>query len=157
MKSGYVPRPEIEGRNGEIYRRYMVYGDSQQAIANRFGISQQRVSDILAAATDEVKAQTQQELIRQSQARLAEITARYVELADKVPAPVTAGKDGIVLVDPETKEVVRDYALQLAALAGLRATDAELAKRMGLNAPDKAVVQTSVRYEIAGLSPEDLT
>lgn len=38
--------PRLEGRNGEIWRAYL-FGKTQEAIAEEFGLSQQRVSELI--------------------------------------------------------------------------------------------------------------
>ena len=38
--------PRLEGRNGEIWRSYL-FGKTQEAIAEEFGLSQQRVSELI--------------------------------------------------------------------------------------------------------------
>lgn len=149
--------PELEGRDGEIYSKHLVHRWSQNRIAAHFGLSQQRVSQILAAATEEMRGAAQAELIRESQATLAYVKAKYLELIEMTGAPVTSGKDGDIVIDPETQAVVRDYSLRAGALAGLRATDAELAKRLGLNAPEKAQVESTVKYVIEGVDTGNLT
>ncbi|QKV74551.1 hypothetical protein [Amycolatopsis sp. Hca4] len=59
------------------------------------------------------------------------------ELLDVDPAPVTAGKDGDVVRDPETEEIVRDYGLRLSTVDRLIKLDERLAKLTGADAPQK--------------------
>jgi hypothetical protein len=50
---------------------------------------------------------------------------------------VTAGKDGEVVRDPETEEIVRDYGLRLSTVDRLVKLDERLAKLTGADAPQK--------------------
>lgn len=59
------------------------------------------------------------------------------ELLDVDPAPVTAGKDGLPVRDPETGEFVRDYGLRLSAVDRLVKLDERLAKLTGADAASK--------------------
>lgn len=59
--------------------------------------------------------------------------ARRVVLAklELMPAPVTAGKDGDVVYDPETREPVRDHSAHLAAVDRLLRINERVAKLTG--------------------------
>lgn len=112
-----------------------------------------RADDTMTAARDE--------MIRRSAQVLDSVHRRLEELAEKVKdgAPVAAGKDGFPMVDPATGAVVRDYSGLRAVLADIRATDNDIAKRWGLNAPDRleATVKGTVRYEIVDVAGDELT
>lgn len=45
--------PRLDGRNGDIWRAY-VGGATQEAIASEYGVSQQRVSQVLAEVRDSI-------------------------------------------------------------------------------------------------------
>jgi hypothetical protein len=73
---------------------------------------------------------------------------------------VAVGKDGNTQIDEETGLPVRDYTGYLKALETVAKLDEQLARRFGINAPEKKEITLSgsVRYEIAGIDPEsDLT
>lgn len=76
--------------------------------------------------------------------RLNQARLKVGELLDVTPAPVTAGKDGFVVRDPESDEVVRDYALHLQAVDRLLKIDTQLAKLTGAEAPTESVVTANV-------------
>jgi hypothetical protein len=80
-----------------------------------------------------------------------------LELAEMRGAPVTAGKDGDVVLDPEDATVVRDYSLRLAALEQARKADVEIRKLHGLDAATKVDVTGAVRYEVAGVDISKLS
>ncbi len=143
-----------------MYRQWAVYRRTQASIAQEFGISQQRVSLVIAAVREIRAAEIadRQAMQLKSFETLDEISQRAMELAEKIKdgAPVAVGKDGNILYDKEGNEV-RDYSGYLAALKAVREFDAETAKRFGLSAPDKVETSGTVRYEIVGVPTEDLT
>lgn len=159
--------PSLEGRGGEVYRKWAIYRWTQEKIAQEYGISQQRVGQIIAAVRTQLPKTDRSELIEQSRAFLEDVQSRFLEIAELTPAPVVRGKDGDILydtvTDPETGEshqvVVRDYSARMKALAEARITDEQIAKRFGLSEPAKTSVdlQATVRYEIAGVDEGDLT
>jgi len=120
-------------------------------------ISMQRVSQILA----EVKAKMPPIDLSEMRARSIElhldVIKRAYEMAGMKGAPVTAGKDGEVVYDPEGGEVVRDYALRGSSLALVLKAEAELRKLLGLDAATKVETSGTVRYEVVGVDPADLT
>lgn len=129
-------------------------GVRQEDIAEQFGLSQPRVSEIICNARARVRPDDRQALIEREMAFLDELRREAMEIAGQKPAPVTAGKDGEVVTDPETGEVVRDHSGRLAAMARAQATSADLRKLLGLDAPARTEVSGGVRYEIVGVDPE---
>ncbi len=119
-------------------------GWTQPQIAARFGLDPSTVSDDFKAYRDALPQTPREEMIQRHHDTLASITKRLEEIAAMPAPPVTAGKDGLPVYDPETRQVVRDYAGQATALAQIRATLAQEAKLAGLNAADKVDVSGSV-------------
>jgi len=162
----------MDGRNGEVWRRHAVYRWTQERIAEHFGISQQRVSDIISEVRRELKPLVAEQMVQASNEFLNELQARALEIADMTPAPVTVGKDGNVLYDDVLDEdgnpvldedgepkraVVRDFSGRLAAIMTAKNIDAEIRKLHGLNAPEKREISGALRYEIVGVDDDDLT
>lgn len=87
----------------------------------------------------------------------AEMNRRALEMVDLIPAPLVAGKDGDLVVDPDTGEYVRDYSGRIKALDFALKVSAERRKLMGLDAAQKVETTGSVRFELVGVDPEDLT
>lgn len=146
------------GRDLDIYRRNTLYGWTQERIAAEYGLSRSAIANIIARVG---KAQAEHidraEMIAKSIELADEVRVRALTLADKEGAPVTAGKDGDVVRDPATGEVVRDYSLAVKSLDLALKADEQLARRMGLNAPTETNVTGTVRYQLEGVDPEDLT
>ncbi len=148
---------EIEGRAGRVWQLYAVQRWTQEAVARELGISQQRVSAILAGIREAMPAIDRTAMVRESVEQLDNISRRLFELAEKEGAPVTAGKDGDVVYDPETGAIVRDYGGRIAALREIRATNAELRRLLGLDAAQKVETTAHVKYEVVGVDPEALS
>jgi transcriptional regulator with XRE-family HTH domain len=147
----------LEGRNGAIARGYFVAGKTQSELAEEFGLDRTRVSQIIAEARAEIPEVDKVEYLQKSLETLQYVQQVAAELIEHEGAPVTAGKDGDVVYDPESGVVVRDYSGRvLAAQLLLKASEAQ-AKRLGLDAATKIESTATVRYEIAGLNDDDLS
>lgn len=156
-----MPREKTD-RNAEIIRLY-ARGRTQTMIADQFGISQQTVSEIVQRhRVKQGPIDKAEEITRQADL-LDQMIAEAVELAEMEGAPVTAGKDGLVVVDPERKGphgermFVRDYSGRIAAIHLIKALMERKSKLLGLDSATKTEVQGEVTYVIPGLDPKTLT
>jgi DNA-binding CsgD family transcriptional regulator len=147
---------DLDEREAEIYDLYLVKRWSQHRVAKHLGISQQRVSQHVADMRKKLPPVDIAAIRDASIAMYAEVARRAFELADKEGAPVTAGKDGDVVLDPESGEVVRDYGGRVAALALAIKADIEVRRLAGADAATKTESTATVRYELVGLDPEAL-
>lgn len=145
-----MARRRHEGRNGEVWHRYAVRGQTQERIADDLGISQPRVSQILAEVRASIPEPDRQQLIASSLELINFVKDQAMEIVDLAGAPVFVGKDGSIAYD-EDGSVVRDYSGRLAALKMAMAADDVMAKRLGLDAATKTEVSGGVRYEIVGV------
>lgn len=153
---GKVEGAALEGRDGEVYRAVTVYRKSQERVAKEFGISQQRVSQILAEVRKQLPA-TDLDIMRSESLELyADLGRRALEIVDLTPAPLLAGKDGTPQIDPDTGKTIRDYGGRLKAMDMALKIDDQRRKLMGLDAATKAEVAGAVRFEIAGVDLDDL-
>lgn len=148
---------DTDRRDAQIAYHYMVRAWTQQQIADKFGISRQRVQQILDEERSRIKPPDMMAMREKALRRQEDIIRRAYEVAEMLGAPVTAGKDGAVVIDPETGKVVRDMSAKLNALALALKTDAETRKLLGLDAASKTEVSGSVRFTIEGVDPEDLS
>lgn len=149
-------------REAEIYRLTVVNRLSQREIAKLFTergelISQPRVSQILADARRKLPPPDLSAIRDEALELHLDVIRRAYALAEMDGAPVTAGKDGDIVLDPETGKPVRDYAARMAALGLALKADVERRKLLGLDAASKTEVTGSVRYEVVGVDPTDLT
>lgn len=147
----------LSEREGEVYRLTVVNRLTQREIAERMGVSQPRVSQILADARAKLPP-VDLAAVRQEALELhLDVIRRAYLLAEMNGAPVTAGKDGGVVYDPEDNSIVRDYTLRMNALALALKADEQRRKLLGADAATKTEVTGSVRYEVIGVDTEDLT
>lgn len=137
----------LEGRDGEIARRYFLLSEPQTVIADALGISQQRVSQVLKEIRDETNSRTRESIQAGIAERLDQYRASMAELAEMEGAPVTAGKDGAVVHDPETELVVRDYSARINATRTMLDIESRLAKLYGADEPTRTKTDVTVHGE----------
>lgn len=139
---GNVPNAErLHGRTGRIWRAY-VDGHSEQAIAGMLGIGQGVVSRSLIKTRATIPDTSIQDMKQRELEFIDSLRRRALEIAAIKAPPVTAGKDGNVVYDPSTGEIVRDYSGQLAAIKTAAAMSERIAKTLGLDAAQKIEVST---------------
>lgn len=146
----------LEGRNGSIWRAHTIYRRTMEDIAEEFGISQPRVSQIIADVRASIPVHDLDQMRNQSVELYAELTRRALEIVDLVPAPIFVGKDGSIAYDDDG-EVVRDYSGRLRAIETASKMEEHTRKLMGLDSALKSEVSGSIKYEIVGVDPEDLS
>lgn len=148
MNKGGISVPGMEGRNGAIWLGH-IKGRTQEALAAEFNLSQQRVSQIIAAVAASIPEEDKIALRKREIDFLDHLRTRALDISELAAAPVTAGKDGDVVLDPETGAVVRDYSGQLAAMREARAAHERLTKLLGLDAPTKVDVTVQEQVQQA--------
>ena len=150
-------KDELTDVEEEVYRLSVVNRLRQVEIAKRLNITQQSVSEALIRARSKLPPIDHEAMRRESLSLHQDIQRRALSLAERLGAPVTAGKDGDILYDPENKKVVRDYALRVAALKLASDSDKEIRKLHGLDAATKIEQSGTIRYEIAGVDTDALS
>lgn len=145
-----MARTRHEGRNGEVWHRVAVRGQSHERVADDLGISQQRVSQIVAEVRATIDPVDRQKMIEESIELIRFVKDQAIEMVEMAAAPVFVGKDGSIGYD-EHGEVVRDYSMRNNALKTALAADDVMAKRLGLDAATKVETAGTVRYEIVGV------
>lgn len=149
-------------RNAELLALY-ARGWSMPKLAEHFGIALSTVGEIIQRHRIAQGPVDKAEHINQAVDILDELIAAAVEVAHADPAPVTAGKDGLPVVDPERKGphgepvFVRDHGGRLAGMQTARSLLERKAKLLGLDSATKTEVSGSVTYQIEGLDPSSLT
>jgi hypothetical protein len=139
-------RQLAERREAE-WELYACRGWTMPQIARHYGLETSTISDDLRIYREALPPQTREQMIDRHHAKLAEINQRLDEIAQLPAPPVTAGAQGNLVFDPETGEIVRDYAARVMALREQRTTLAQEAKLAGLNAADKVEVSGAVTVE----------
>lgn len=133
----------LEGRNGVIWRDYCG-GKTQEALAAEHGLSRGRVSQIIRQVRDSIPEEVREEEVQRSLEMLRELRAGALEVWRMAAAPVTAGKDGDLLYDPEhagpdgkSPALVRDHTGRLRALETAVKVDQRISQLLGLDAAQK--------------------
>lgn len=147
----------LEGRNGRIWQ-LTVNGWTQDRIAEELGINQATVSRAIAAVRASIPEVVKTEAFVRELEFLDKLRAVAVEIMELPAAPVTVGKDGDVLYDPETGTLVRDYGGKLAAMDRAVKIGERYAKLLGLEAPTKVdmTVQEQVQREAQAAAADAL-
>ena len=131
-----LPNPSLAGRNGSVWRDY-VRGATQEALAEKYNVSQPRISQIISEVRDSIPQQEREALIKEEIDFLRRMRWELLEVWDMKAAPVTAGQLGEIVKDPETGEPVRDHSGRLAAAARIESYSARMHKLLGLEASQK--------------------
>lgn len=120
----------LTGRNGQIWLAFIA-GETQEALAARFDISQQRVSQIIADCRAAVPASTREELVQEAAELLRRLRRGAMELVEAGPIPAYSNGRPIVLDDGSTAE---DHTARLAAMRMVLSVEERAAKLLGLDA-----------------------
>lgn len=141
-------------RNREIMAM-LARGRTQRSIAENFGIALSTLSEIIGRERARNPIDKAAEIATQ-----VEILDRLIEeasaIVDMRAAPVTAGKDGDIVRDPEDQAVVRDHSGRLAAMAIVKQLQERKAKLLGLDSATKTEVAAAVTYTIEGVDPDGI-
>lgn len=130
----------LDGRDGEIWRAY-VGGSTQEAIASRFGISQSRVSQIIAAVRASVQPEEKEHLVQREIDFLDQLRERMMAAVD-APLPPAFTQSGKILTTPGG-HIVLDDSSRLAAVDRAVRLHERLSKLLGLDAAQKLDVTTT--------------
>jgi DNA-binding CsgD family transcriptional regulator len=125
----------LAGRNGEIWQRYL-QGQTQERIAQEYGLSREYVNQIIRKVRDSIPEQTRQEIIAREVDFLDKLRDEVTEMFN-APMPPAFDRDGNPLVDPDTGKVVRDTAPRMNILGGLVKLIERHAKMLGTDAATK--------------------
>jgi hypothetical protein len=133
----------LAGRRAESYELYLS-GHTQAEIARRMGVHQTTTSDDLRVHRQSIPQVDRDAIRKDHLEQLQRIRRSMIELTEMAGAPVTAGKDGFVVKDPDTGAVVRDFALRIqASKLALQVIERE-AKQLGSDADTKVVVSGEI-------------
>ncbi|MGV1006782.1 MAG: hypothetical protein ACOYEV_18915 [Candidatus Nanopelagicales bacterium] len=150
--SGLPARAAVERR--EIFNAW-IGGESQSAIGERLGLSQQRISDVCQQVLKTLTPETEKQVVR------ADITAclhqlQEIHLARVVAEPPPAFSKTDILRD-ERDEIVRDYRGQIQHTDALLRCIAQLRALLGLDEPVRMETKSEiVNYTIEGVDMEKL-
>lgn len=150
--AGKTP-PKLEGRTGDIWRLY-VSGWTQEAIAEKYGIHQTRVSQILGAVRASLPEVDRTQLIQRELDFLDDNRRMLVELA-LMDLPPAFDQKGNMLMGTDGKPVLDISGRVTAIKAGLD-VQAQMRKLLGLDQPLKvdATVTDAAAVKAAELAAE---
>lgn len=142
-------------RDAQIWELY-VNGHSQPALAKRFGLSNQRISQIIAAFRESVGVEDKAEIVARSRGQLEWMYRELHALASAAPLPAYSNGRPIIEVDPETGEekVAEDHSGRVTAMRELRATQESLRKLMGTDAKVETSVTVQTSPELTALAEQ---
>lgn len=118
-------------------------GLSQPEIARRDGVDQSTVSRALQRVRDSIPERDRSHEVQRSLAMLDKLRHGALEIVAMAPAPVTVGKDGDVLYDPELKgpdgrpALVRDYSGRIRAMETALKVEQRIGQILGYDAAQK--------------------
>lgn len=144
----------LAGRNGDIWRAYIT-GRNQEWIGQHFGISQQRVSQILTAVRDALPDDERDEWRLIAIQTLWEVHADLVDLV-RAPLPPAFSQRGEILRN-EDEAVVHDAANRLAAVGQLLRLQERMGRTLGTDAPERFEGTATVNYTVNGVETDALT
>lgn len=132
----------LMGRNGEWWRLH-VEGRTQDSIAKEYGVDPSTVSRALKQVRDSIPETVREDEITRSLEFLHQLQAGAMEIYRLTPAPVTVGKDGDWLYDPEKTGpdgkplLVRDYSMRIRAGEYALKIQESARKLLGLDAAQR--------------------
>lgn len=144
----------LAGRNGQIWRDYCG-GRTQESLARQHGISQARVSQIISQVRASIPEVKREEEVQRSLEMLRELRAGALEVYRLAAAPVTVGKDGDLLYDPEVTgpdgrpSLVRDHTGRLRALETAVKVEQRIGQILGYDAAQKLDMHVEAGERVA--------
>lgn len=144
--------PRLEGRTGEVWK-LAVSGWTQEAIGEKFNISQQRVSQIIAAVRALIPETDRAKLIQDEVEFLGVLRREAMDLATS-PLPPAFDQKGNPLLIPGTREYVLDTSGRVAAMKLALDVQKQQRQLLGLDQPLKveASLSTAARERAAELA-----
>jgi DNA-binding transcriptional regulator LsrR (DeoR family) len=132
-----------------------VAGMTQEAIAEKYGIHQTRVSQIIGAVRATIPEVDRTHLIQRELEMLDANRLMALELA-VAPLPPAFDQKGNPLIDPETRTVVRDATGRVTAVKLALDVQQQMRKLLGLDQPLKvdATVTDAAAVKAAELAAE---
>lgn len=129
-------------RNGRWWRDYCG-GMTMEAIAARDRVTKQAVSAAIKQVRDDIPEAKREEIRQEVHDLYRRIMAEALKIADMLPPPVVAGKDGNAVVDPANPGMVfRDYTGRMRALETAAAMADRARKMFGVDEATKVQIES---------------
>jgi hypothetical protein len=127
---------------------------TQQALAARFSLSQQRVSQIIDSHRDALPKEEKADRVQRSLLQLDWIARELHALASAAPIPAYSnGRPIVVGEDPETGDpiIADDHSMRVTAMREMRATQESMRKMLGTDAKVETSLTVETSPEMAAL------
>ena len=143
----------------EVWKLY-ARGRRQADIAREYSVDQATISRAIARHRATIPEETKDEIVRREVDLLTSLRDEVLALWHGTEgAPVTAGKDGEIVRDPESGEVVRDHTGRLTAVRTAlqvaerlaRVTGIDAALRVDIGASEEAAAQRAAAEALSHL------
>jgi transcriptional regulator with XRE-family HTH domain len=138
-----ISRNRTADRDFDIWQRY-TQGETQQQLAEHFGIAQQTVSFILARMRDDIPVEERRARQRRQIADLDHLRREALELVEADPTPAYSNGKPILLADGVT--IAEDHTGRVRAMDLVVKLQEREAKALGTD----AATRISVEAEQAG-------
>jgi hypothetical protein len=142
-----------EAETAAMWREW-VAGKTQYEIAEAHGITQQTLSERLTRFRQNLPETEREMILRRELDLLDEVRRPLIDLITGPPPP--AYSNGRKMVDDDGTPVP-DWPVIISAVSGVLRTQERMAKFLGLDAPAKMETTGTVKYEIVGVDPAQLT
>lgn len=155
----YIRTPEGAARDARAADMYAEGGHSYRQIAEALGYCDKSAARAACRRVlREIIQGPGEKLLALHVERLETLYDTAVEIMEADHVMVSHGRV-ITMVDPDTQEEkpLKDNGPRLQALREARSTLESFRKLMGLDQPTKVAMSGSVRYEVVGVDPGDLT
>lgn len=139
-------------RDYDIWQRYTA-GETQQAIADHYGLSQPTVSQILARMRDDVPIEERRARQRRQLADLDHMRKEALALVDAEPIPAYSQGKAILMADGTQAE---DHTGRVRAMDAVVKFQERESRALGLDAKVQIEQSGDVTYRFIGASPDDL-
>lgn len=162
MPQSEESRDRLEARDWTWWSEYYK-GSTQQAIADKYGTTQQLVSLRLKLVRESLPETDRDEMRQKHLAEMASLSKEWWDLVHAPPMPAYSNGRLMTVpnpIDPDSQGTpVWDHSARLAAGDRILKIQERMSKLMGLDAATKqeVVADHVVRYDIPGLDPKDLT
>jgi hypothetical protein len=139
----------LEGRDGDVWQAHLD-GITQDKIARMFGISQPRVSRILAAVRESIPPVVLDDIRQTAADQIAVLYAETIGIM-RAEHPLVSVQRGTIIVDPETGQRLMDDGPKLAAIGMAMRIQERVAKAYGTDAPAKVETTGTVKFILEGV------
>lgn len=142
------------GRNGQIWQACLA-GNTQEAIAEMFGLTQARISEIIGDVRASIPAPVIADIAQIEADRIALLYVESMRIM-RSSHPLVSMQRGTVVRDEDTGLPFEDDGPRLAAINMALKIHERVAKTYGTDAATKMETTSQVRFTIEGVDTGDV-